>query len=144
MLQRLADNFNIYLSPLEQIALRNVIFRRGAKVGALSQDDVESPVVNLRSPESAMRFFLQKTTSEDLKQKQKNLMSRQPVYFDEIVFLDEQSYRANYRDFMIKKSSFIRVVMSEWERFIDKKALHLEQAMRADDQYLRRQALNFD
>lgn len=34
--------------------------------------------------------------------------------------------------------------MSEWERFIDKKATLLEQAMKQEDQYLQRDALNFD
>ena len=58
--------------------------------------------------------------------------------------MDDKQYRHNYKDFMIKKSRFLSIVLSEWERFIDTKARHLEKAMQAEDRYLSRHALNFE
>ena len=38
LLKQLAETYNIYLSPLEQIALRNVIYKKSMKDGSLSAD----------------------------------------------------------------------------------------------------------
>ena len=58
-----------FFTPMEQISLRNAILRRRAKIGIIQVEDVQAPVINLRSPEAVMRFFLQKTDSEDIKRK---------------------------------------------------------------------------
>lgn len=69
LLNKLAEVFSIYFTPMEQISLRNAILRRRAKIGIIQVEDVQAPVINLRSPEAVMRFFLQKTDSEDIKRK---------------------------------------------------------------------------
>ena len=44
---------------------------------------------------------------------------------------------------MIKKSTFVNLVMSEWESYVDRKAHLLEEALYEEDQYLARSAINF-
>lgn len=79
---------------------------------------------------------MSKTASEELKKKQQ--VRKRPVYFDELVQMTEKQYKDSYEKFLINKSYFIRIVLSEWERFVDKKAALLEQALNEEDQYLQR------
>ena len=53
-----------------------MIYRRSVKVGTLTEQEIESPVISLRSSEAAMRFFLRKTDSEDLKKQQLQRLSQ--------------------------------------------------------------------
>ena len=57
--------------------------------------------------------------------------------------MDEKEYSRKYKDFMIKKSTFVSLVMSEWESYVDRKAHLLEEALYEEDQYLARSAINF-